>query len=138
MQNWVIKRIKKELKTYNYSLKEETRTLELSYNNKIYYFLIPFNYPFKPPSLILNNKELIYNPSNFPKKLWNTYCQYNNCMCCNSIKCSNNWSPCMSLISILKEYIDFTDKLKSYHKYYLFSYKNRLPDVLLDIIFSYI
>jgi ubiquitin-protein ligase len=68
-------------------------------------FVIPNDYPFKPPNVIINgqnytnlikmnNREKI----NILKSLTNK-----NCLCCNTITCYDNWSPALTFIDIISE-----------------------------------
>tara|TARA_Y100000389_G_C17458640_1_gene519974 strand:- start:879 stop:1460 length:582 start_codon:yes stop_codon:yes gene_type:complete len=50
---------------------------------------------------ILYNYLLIYNKIK-PRIL------YSDCMCCNSLSCSNNWSPAKTFIDIINEYLEIS------------------------------
>lgn len=50
---------------------------------------------------ILYNYLVIYNKIK-PRIL------YSDCMCCNSLSCSNNWSPAKTFIDIINEYLEIS------------------------------
>jgi ubiquitin-protein ligase len=68
-------------------------------------FVIPNDYPFKPPNVIINGKNytnlIKMNNSeklNILKSLTNK-----SCLCCNTITCYDNWSPALTFIDIISE-----------------------------------
>lgn len=73
-------------------------------NNNIYSIILDKNYPFVVPTVKINFKLYL----DF-LKLNNTSLQilkkihYNDCLCCSSILCANNWAPCYSINNILLE-----------------------------------
>jgi hypothetical protein len=103
-------------------------------------------YPFKPPNIIIgrdhnhsyfnllnenysrvNLKEKVLN--NFRYKLaiileisdkyLETLLNLNNCWCCSSILCSNQWNPCKKICNILQEIYDKSKVVRKI-KYYIF------------------
>ena len=92
----------------NYSMQyiREQKYIKLKVNYKN--LLIEINFigffPFQKPDVLINNKYynniLIFNDQffiNYLKKL------NINCLCCESILCTNNWSPMFGIINILDE-----------------------------------
>ncbi len=121
---------------YEYNMEENT--VSFQYKNKNIFMQLT-NFPFKPPYLEINKKPLVYCPSAFPKRLWDRYMTLhpNKCLCCKSILCDNNWSPACRLGSILTEYNDFTEKLKTIAKILVFEH-SFLPDDMIREIVSFL
>ena len=68
-------------------------------------FVVPIDYPFRPPLVCINGQNytsLIKFTSreklNVLKSLTDK-----DCLCCNTIICSDNWSPAMTFIDIVSE-----------------------------------
>ena len=136
MLGWVKRRLTKELHEVEYEIDDNERVVNMHYLNKDIRVLIPPNYPFIPPKIYINEHRLSYNPANFPRRLWNTYCKNHPCPCCSNSLCANNWSPARTIIPSIDEYYKFVNTLKTYHKFYIF--KNSLPDDMLYEIFSFL
>lgn len=140
-------------------------------NNEIFFNLIvPKDYPFKPynyySSDIIKTSnyykyiENIYqylNKNNMNKKIieffYNIYYQKKSkflklsnkdCFCCNSILCSNNWSPSYKISNIIDEVeeIEFINNYKNNYSDLEYIYNNNcitnLPDDLFIKILNYI
>ena len=109
-------------------------TVILNYDNKRVIVQID-NYPFLPPIIHINNNPLIYNSNIFPSRLWKRYIKLypNNCMCCKTILCRYNWSPCLKLKHILNEYNIFTQKLKLIANILMFERVNLPYDIIYEI-----
>lgn len=92
-----------------------------NYNNFI--FRLPYDYPFKPPTkLSCNGENYRYSLKNMPTRIYYLYyhpeqmyfqekletINYNrrDCLCCNTLLCSANWTPVNMLHHILKEIKD--------------------------------
>lgn len=91
------------------------------------HFLVKFefyknnSFPFETPSEIkLNNKNYVSLIRNINKNFLELIGIGNDikCLCCESIICSNNWSPTIKLVSILNE-IDKNVNYKMLYIYYL-------------------
>lgn len=136
----IIKDIKEinEIKEYDYIYNSEYNTIILNYKNKHISINID-NYPFKPPTIKINNILLVYNPSNFPSRLWKRYIKMypDKCACCNTILCVYNWSPCLRLKHILNEYSSFIEKLKIIGNILMFEHIY-LPDDIINEITSFL
>ena len=79
------------------------------------------SFPFQSPSEIkLNNKNYLSLIRNINKNFLELIGIDNNikCLCCESIICSNNWSPTIKIVSILNE-IDKNVNYKMLYIYYL-------------------
>ena len=136
MLAWVKKRLTRELHDVDYEIDESERVVNMFYLNKDIKVLIPLNYPFIPPKIYINENSLSYDPSKFPHRLWKTYCKHHPCPCCSNSLCENNWSPARKIISVVDEYYQLVNVLKTYHKFYLL--KDSLPDDMLYEIFSFL
>lgn len=92
----------------NYSMQyiREQKYIKLKVNYKN--LLIEINFigffPFQKPDVLINNKYynniLIFNDPFFINHLKKLNI---NCLCCESILCTNNWSPMFGIINILDE-----------------------------------
>jgi ubiquitin-protein ligase len=79
--------------------------------NKYYEFIITKKYPFIPPKLKINNNYLSFNhtmKTNLFRKLLLEHCGIK-CFCCETILCSYNWSPGLTM----KHIFDDLDKFKT-------------------------
>jgi ubiquitin-protein ligase len=78
-------------------------------DNRLYKFIIPTNYPFSPPGLEINNKPYLYYLRFNSNKFRDTFYKYKGpkCLCCETLLCSNNWSPQYTLINIMDEVSEF-------------------------------
>jgi len=131
------KRLARELKDYPYVLDDDEKTIRFQYS-KYAVIIREFNqdYPFKPPQVTIDEKLLSYTPSFFPPRLLEEYCKTHKCPCCVSITCPDNWSPSFKITDILKEYLDFVEKLKTFQKLKMFK-DVQLPDDMIFEISSY-
>jgi|TARA_B110000858_G_C17809597_1_gene480324 hypothetical protein len=101
------------------------------YNNSNIVLKVPNDYPFKPYKVleiqinnnIINNylkyiadlsfkikkidKDILYNYLLIYNKI-KPKILYSDCMCCNSLSCSNNWSPAKTFIDIINEYLEIS------------------------------
>lgn len=71
-------------------------------------FIIPENFPFKPPIVLINDDNYMnilkintFNKFNALKSLTNKCC-----LCCNTIICDSNWYPALTIKSIITEIND--------------------------------
>ena len=68
-------------------------------------FILPNEYPFKPPKIIINDQDYIsllkLNSSEKLKVL--TSLTGLKCLCCNTMVCNDNWSPTVSFYNIISE-----------------------------------
>ena len=138
MLAWVKRRLTQELREVEYEIDDNERVVNIHYLNKDIKVQIPPNYPFIPPKIYINGHHLSYNPAYFPHRLWNTYCKHHPCPCCSNRLCANNWSPARTIVSVLDEYSQFVNILKTYHKFFIFQHRNSLPDDMLYEIFSFL
>lgn len=100
--------------------------ITVTINNNLYKFILPSDYPFKIPLSIHYNNNNYKNilSTNTPKIKYYLKKIYGlSCLCCSSLSCSNNWTPAISIASIINE-INYNVKLKK--------------DLLLYILCDYI
>jgi ubiquitin-protein ligase len=75
------------------------------YNFNIFCFTFSNDYPFRPPTITINNKgyfdSLRLNSPRFNTVL--TYLNGLNCLCCSSFLCRDHWSPAFTVKKILEE-----------------------------------
>lgn len=80
-------------------------------DNKYYKFVVSNNYPFHPPKIFINGKSIMFfhkiSNLNFRRSLIK-YIGFE-CFCCESILCSNNWSPSVTFNHILDEINKYKD-----------------------------
>lgn len=102
-----------------YYNKEENKIYAFyeNYLHKQNYLLtlnISNRYPFKPPEIYVNNKNIIDfyadlfggNSSTFiQKQLQDLF--HGQCMCCSTILCKNNWGPQHTIKDILEEFTSY-------------------------------
>jgi hypothetical protein len=86
-------------------------TIKNNKDNRLYRFTIPSNYPFTPPKLEINYKPYSYYLRFQSEKFRELINKYKNrdCFCCDSLLCSNNWAPQITLNMIMNE-------VDNYHK----------------------
>ena len=96
------------LVTNEHGIKVEVFLSEIGYlNNLIIDFIIPFEYPFKPPKINYKGKSIKWFLKTNKlfrddlKKLMNT-----TCLCCSSITC--NWGPTLNIIKLVHEIKSFS------------------------------
>ena len=136
--NFALYRAWIELENFDSKLKDNV--IYLNYNSRTYTINPGSKYPFHPPTIYLpDDKKLIYNPNNFPSRLWNDYnnLKKNNCMCCYSLLCPERWSPSMRIINIIQEYESFIHNLKTIQKKRMFK-KINLPDDMIGYILDFL
>lgn len=119
----------------NISFNTDNIILCLLYQNINIKININNNYPWKPPTIILNNTRYAkYICSNI-KSHGGDF----KCLCCLSVTCFNNWSPAIHLIRvldeikeniILKQNIIYLIYIKKIKKQYL------VDDIPLEIYFK--
>ena len=109
--NFALYRAWRELENFDSKLKDNV--IFLNYNSRTYKIDTGTRYPFYPPTIYLpDGKKIIYNPNNFPRRLWNEYnILTNKCMCCYSLLCPERWSPSMRIIQLIQEYESFINLL---------------------------
>jgi hypothetical protein len=83
-------------------------------------FTIPPEYPFKPPTRVTMNGHdyryliknmpirvnyLYYNPNDiyYQEHSKTTHYKRPTCLCCSSLLCADNWSPCCTIGAILEQ-----------------------------------
>jgi len=80
-------------------------------DNKYYEFTITRQYPFIPPKVKINNKHVLLShrvDSNLFKKSLLKHTGID-CFCCETILCSYNWSPTLTLKHIFEDLQRFTE-----------------------------
>jgi len=138
--------------------KKQTHFEIITPNYNTLTFILPNDYPFKPPIEVKwKGQNYRYILKNMPKRIEYLYYHQNDmyvdekykytfykkpeCLCCNSLLCADNWSPVMTLHRILdeiihhnelKRYIMYKLKLKEFFEYY------HLPLELFRTIYKYL
>lgn len=120
-------------------------------------FIIPNDYPFKPPqSILINGQNYRYRLKNMPSRIYDLYyhpykmypedttisnMKPPECLCCNTLLCPSNWSPVVSIHHILTE-ITKHNELKSSIKYKLLFKElfdnKKLPFDLIPVIYAFL
>lgn len=148
----ILRRIKNESRIWRTRINEAYNIIEDSYPTKIevclfnigyvphlfIMFEISFEYPFKPPKLYLNGKDLKrYLPSG---KLFRGDLKKiigSDCLCCSSINC--NWGPTLSIINLVDEIRRFFEiKLKLVELFFLKKICKNMPDEINNLIITYL
>ena len=107
------------------------------YKNKKIKIVINDYYPFKPPVLLIDNKDHIewfikeYIHLNCLKKF-----KIINCICCDTMICQ--WVPTYTIDNVIDEYKIYYDKYELLKSLYIFFKKNFFDDLVYDKIFLYI
>ena len=80
-------------------------------DNRLYKFIVPYNYPFLPPKLELNNKPYSSYFSFRSDKFKELFYRHKGerCFCCETKLCGTNWGPPVTFIHIIEE-------INSFHK----------------------
>lgn len=109
----VLKRINNEINKYKHNydtitcryIQDNKTQVEFKTKYNCYIFTIQHNYPFSPPTLVINGKKQhrFFNLSSNRFRRTLKYIGDINCLCCNSYLCENNWSPSISLDMIIKQ-----------------------------------
>ena len=145
-------------------------------NNLLLTIKVSKSYPFKPYEIIFNDKtnklnskisyfknisllgeKKIYDSNIlafFYKLQYGIDCKFlnlknNDCFCCNSLFCNNNWNPALTLENILLEYLEIQFIIKYSRPYNYINilnifnelydkHLNKLPDDIINIIILYI
>ena len=73
--------------------------------NPIYKFIIKKYYPFSPPDIYYKNLpyENIYKILSPREQKYLTFLTKKECLCCESVLCSNNWNITLNFIDIINE-----------------------------------
>ena len=77
--------------------------LKVIINNINFTAKLPSNYPFRAPSLFINDKPYLKMIRFKTKKLKNKKID---CLCCKSLTCTNNWSPSKKVNDVIEEFFD--------------------------------
>jgi ubiquitin-protein ligase len=115
---------------------------KVNYEKKQIKFIFNESYPFKCPSLYINDR-------NYLNMLCSSYMYINlysknqeKCMCKNSSLCHGNWSPAIRLMDLIDEYIkNYNIMLKAIQKRYLkiiLKEKNIIGNEYYEMIEKYI
>ena len=104
--------------TINESFDEVQQIDFINKNIKISFLLTSF-YPFNPPKNIYVNNYDYIQLLHFSHKDLRHLGFNNTCLCCNSLSCTNNWSPGLRFNLLLDEIIKNME-LKQFNFYYKF------------------
>jgi len=94
-----------------YNINTYIITIQNNIDNKIYEFTLPIDYPFRPPKLKINDCLYLNHQKLSSQYFIDALIEYKGikCFCCESILCSNNWSPGLTFKNIFEEIIKFRD-----------------------------
>ena len=137
MRSWLLNRLNRELVDHPFVLDEKKETIHFSFEKYSIQISALDSYPFSPPRVTIDGKILSYTHTYFPARLINDFSKHNNCPCCVSILCPENWSPSFKILDILKEYVIFVEKLKTRQKLKMF-HGVKLPDDMIYEIASFL
>jgi ubiquitin-protein ligase len=126
--------------------KEKTRTKNIvnwdkftfTYKNQEIKININDVYPFKPPKLLIEEKDHIdwflkkYMEFNFLKK----FGIKNDCICCHTIICK--WVPTFTIDQVLDEYKLYYDKYELIKKIHILFKQQFFDDLVYEKIFLYL
>lgn len=96
--------IKEKIDNLCSNVKDYIIDFKYSKDNKFYNFQITNNYPFKPPKIKINNcsTNFAYPFHSHFRCALKKYAGIE-CFCCESILCSNNWSPQFTIKDIIND-----------------------------------
>ena len=142
-----------------YLFMEDNFLICTNYKSELFRLNIPSNYPFFPYKVNFFNGSNNYfrylysifsniKKNNYDKKIISFFYNIqfkkislflksdNECFCCSSILCSNNWSPNLTIINFIDEYeeIKFIELFIKYYKKYENIYINIFNKLSNDII----
>ena len=109
-----------------------------NYKNKEIKIVLNDVYPFKPPLLLINDKDHIdwflkkYTEFKFLKK----FSIINPCICCDTMIC--RWVPTFTIDNIVDEYKLYYDKYERLHILQIFLKQQFFDDLVYEKIFLYI
>ena len=135
LKPWLLNRLSRELEDYQPVVIDDVKETVTFQYGKYTIQVIDLNqgYPFKPPCVSIDGKILAYTPSFFPPRLITDYAKKYDCPCCVSITCPDNWSPAFRITDILKEFLVFTEKLKTFQKLKMFAGVDLPDDMIFEI-----
>jgi len=134
LQNQVLLEYKfvKIIEKLSDSIKESILSININENNSIIFDIIlnekyPFNillnfpkeYPFRPPSVKINNNDYIKILADIQGN--NCNIRKEKCLCCSTLCCRYNWGPKIDLMDIINE---------------IFSNLNMLINPMKDILYK--
>jgi ubiquitin-protein ligase len=137
MKPWLFRRLERELADHPFTSDGEDETVRFNFGKYAVEAYVGENYPFSPPRLTIDGKTLSYTPTFFPPNLLASYAKEYTCPCCVSITCPDNWSPAFHILDVLREYVDFVEKLKTFQKMRMFR-RVALPDDMIYEIGSFL
>lgn len=121
----VLKRIKKEIEeliSYNVCVEDQVEIKNIDdceyniiiknlFDKKNCEFKMYSNHPFKPPKLVIDNRLISFHHKAASKKFSNDLTKHTGiqCFCCETILCSNNWSPQFTLKDVIYDIYKYRD-----------------------------
>lgn len=118
-------------------------TYENMYITSTITLTIPYNYPFRPPILKINNIPYVkYLERGF--KLFKPFIDYykintayNCCLCCSSVT-GENWTPCHGIKEIIQEYVKYDTIVRTIANVKLVLNNIGMDDLINSTIISYL
>lgn len=127
------KRLLRELQNLDVkNYKFESNTTHIILYIKQFKFIILEDYPFKPPRVYINEENIRNKLCHATKIL-----ELRECLCCNSILCSNNWSPTKQIGDIITEYNHIYEQIKNRFYLKILKFRN-LRDWNLEDVYNII
>ena len=130
-----IRRFRKDLNDTPFTYNAQDKLVTANIDGKEHKFKIE-HYPFRPPTIWINDTPLSYSPSGYPPRLWKMYNEkynkFKGCICCNNKQCEDKWSPVFKITDLLNDHRDFKNTLKLIANILVFKH-SWLPD---DMIFE--
>ena len=107
-------------------------SIEVKLDNMNIKFIMSYDYPFKVPSLFINEKPYYnYLKISNVENLQNLKKEFNyKCLCCETISCPHNWSPARRLT-------EFIDEIQKFRKIKIHLESKRIGPIMLNIINKY-
>jgi len=126
------RRLLRELKNFDDNdYKVEYQTSHIILYIKQFKFILK-DYPFKPPKVYINEENIRNKLCKATKIL-----QPRDCLCCNSILCSNNWNPTKNIYDIITEYNNIYEQIKNRFYLKILKFRN-LRDWNLEDVYEII
>lgn len=141
--DWVKKRLLIECNSFKHSIKSivfhEKQFIIYTESNKCYKFDMQDNYPFNPPDLYVNDKQIQYFKHAFPARIWDLYqSKYKGCLCCSNRLCGFNWTPALTINHIVNEYDMVVARMKNLYGLFTLETKYVIPYDISFYIYEYI
>jgi len=131
-----IRRFRKDLNDNPFTYNKLDNLVTTNIDGKEHKFKIE-HYPFRPPTIWINDVRLSYSPAGYPPRLWKmyneTYNKFKGCICCKNKLCENNWSPVFKITDVLNDHREFKKTMKLIANILVFKHSTLPDDMIFEI-----